>query len=170
MNCQSGRVLFYMTHMPSNKPILLVIPNFIAHHLPCAFLDSSLFRIYKRLGPHPLRQVPVPEHECPGSLDEDLVHVLQRTSGCLGVEAEHNGEETVADDGEDEIETPAQIVDADFRELGYNKPAQPVCSCSCCGTTSSPGQTVDLGIVDPGDLGEGGTVEEVIEEEHTRRH
>lgn len=59
-----------------------------------------------------------------------------------------------------------QIIDPNFRKLRYDEPAHPVCS--CCGgcAARTPGEGVDLGIVDPRHFRETGAVEEIIEEEH----
>lgn len=61
-----------------------------------------------------------------------------------------------------------QIIDPNFRKLRYDEPAHPVCS--CCGgcAARTPGEGVDLGVVDPGHFRETSAVEEVVEEEHGR--
>lgn len=62
-----------------------------------------------------------------------------------------------------EVKAPLEVVDALLGELGNGEAADPVGGSSGGGTAGPPGKGVDLGVVDPGHLGEAGAVEPALE-------
>lgn len=65
-----------------------------------------------------------------------------------------------------EVESPSKSVHSDLRELHYDEPAHPIRGGSGGGSPDTPPEAVDLGIIDPGHLGEAGSVAEIVEEKH----
>lgn len=65
-----------------------------------------------------------------------------------------------------EIELPVEIVNSNLCKLRHDEASHPVGGRGRRSTASSPSQGIDFRVVDPWDLCETGTVEEVIQEEH----
>lgn len=65
-----------------------------------------------------------------------------------------------------QVKLPLEVINANFGELRHDEAAHPIGRCGSCCSASSPAERVDLGIVHPGNLGETGAIEEVVEEEH----
>lgn len=64
-----------------------------------------------------------------------------------------------------EEKAPVEIINARFGELSDNEATHPVGRSGRSSASGSPAERVDLGVEDPGDFGETGPVEEVVEEE-----
>ena len=67
-----------------------------------------------------------------------------------------------------QIESPLQVVNTGLRELRDDESTHPVRRSRSGSTANAPADGVDLGVVDPRDLCETRSVEEVVEEEHGR--
>lgn len=119
-------------------------PTLPLHRLPISSLSPQHLRIHKLLRPLPPHKVFVREHKASRVGTEDLIHILQSPLAGLWIEAEDDGEVGIAEDAEHEVESPAQIVYAHFRELRYNESAHPVRCGRGCSASRSPAEGVDL--------------------------
>lgn len=68
---------------------------------PGSISNPPLLSFDERLGPLPLRQIRLSTNDNTRVLDEDLVHVLERSPGCLRVEEEDDREVEPANDSKD---------------------------------------------------------------------
>ena len=98
-------------------------------------------------------------------LAEETVHVLEGAVGGFGVEEVDDGDEGEVEDDPDDVELPAEGLDADGGDFDDHEVEGPVRGGADCGALGSHAETVDFGRIQPWHPLETNAEEDVVEEE-----